>query len=91
MPPSPTSSRIASTVKPLIQSSLKIAAIIMRWALRGMAALLLLVLLAAAVLHWVIVPRIDDFRPRLEQLAARAIGSPVTIGAINADSNGLVP
>ena len=91
MPPSPTSSRIAPTVKPLIQSSLKIAAIIMRWALRGMGALLLLVLLAAAVLHWVIVPRIDDFRPRLEQLAARAIGSPVTIGAINADSNGLVP
>ena len=91
MPPSPTSSRIAPTVKPLIQSSLKIAAIVMRWALRGMGALLLLVLLAAAVLHWVIVPRIDDFRPRLEQLAARAIGSPVTIGAINADSNGLVP
>ena len=62
-----------------------------REAMRGMGALLLLVLLAAAVLHWVIVPRIDDFRPRLEQLAARAIGSPVTIGAINADSNGLVP
>ena len=56
MPPSPTSSRIAPTVNPLIQSSLKIAAIIMRCALRGMGALLLPVLLAAAVLHWVIVP-----------------------------------
>ena len=30
MPPSPTSSRIAPTVEPLIQSSLKIAAIIMQ-------------------------------------------------------------
>ncbi|WP_243457547.1 YhdP family protein [Ottowia testudinis] len=75
----------------MIQSSLKLAAIVMRWTLRGVSALLLLVVLAWAVLHWVIVPRIDDFRPRLEQLASRAIASPVSIGAITAHSNGLVP
>ena len=56
-----------------------------------MAALLAVALLVAAVLHWGIVPRIDEFRPRLEQLAAGAIGAPVSIGALQAESNGLVP
>ena len=80
-----------SPFKPLLQSSLKIAAIVMRWTVRGVGALVLLMLLAGAVLHWIIVPRIDQFRPRLEQLASRAISAPVTIGAIEAESNGLVP
>ena len=80
-----------SALKPLIQSSLKLAATLMRWALRGVAVLLTLALVLAAVLHWGIVPRIDEFRPRLEQLAARAVGAPVSIGALRAESNGLVP
>ena len=63
----------------------------MRWVVRGAGALLALIVLAWAVLHWVIVPRIDEFRPRLERLASRAIAAPVRIGAIEADSNGLVP
>lgn len=63
----------------------------MRWVVRGVGALLLLMLLAAAALHWVIVPRIDELRPRLQQLASRAIGAPVHIGLIEAHSNGLVP
>ncbi len=63
----------------------------MRWVLRGLAVLLVGLALATAVLHWGIVPRIDEFRPRLEQLASRAIAAPVTIGAIEAESNGLVP
>ncbi|MBP7958203.1 MAG: TIGR02099 family protein, partial [Ottowia sp.] len=63
----------------------------MRWVVRGVGALLLLMLLAAATLHWVIVPRIDELRPRLQQLASRAIGAPVHIGLIEAHSNGLVP
>ena len=63
----------------------------MRWVLRGLAVLLVGLALATAVLHWGIVPRIDEFRPRLEQLASRAIAAPVTIEAIEAESNGLVP
>ncbi|WP_245598131.1 YhdP family protein [Ottowia thiooxydans] len=47
--------------------------------------------MAWSVLHWIIVPRIDEFRPRLEQMASRAASTPVTIGAIEAESNGLVP
>ena len=63
----------------------------MRWTVRGVCALLLLLVLAWAALHWIIVPRIDDFRPRLERLASRAISAPVHIGAIETESNGLVP
>lgn len=63
----------------------------MRWALRALAALVLVLMLAWAALHWVIVPRIDEFRPRLETLVSRAIGTQVTIGAIRAESNALVP
>lgn len=63
----------------------------MRWTLRGVAVLLGGLALATAILHWGIVPRIDEFRPRLEHLASRAMAAPVTIDAIAAESNGLVP
>lgn len=63
----------------------------MRWTVRGVLGLLLLLVLAWAVLHWLIVPRIDQFRPRLEQLATRAIAAPVRIGRIEAEANGLIP
>ncbi|MET4578260.1 YhdP family protein [Ottowia thiooxydans] len=63
----------------------------MRWVLRGVFALLVLILVAWGVLHWLIVPRIDEFRPRLEEMASRAASTRVTIGSIEAESNGLVP
>ena len=81
----------SQALKPLVQSSLKIAATVMRWTVRVIGALLLLLVLAWGVLHWIIVPRIDQFRPRLEQLASRALSTPVTIASIEAESNGLVP
>ena len=64
---------------------------LMRWVTRLVVAAFVLLVLAALILHWVIVPRIDQFRPRLEALATKAIASPVTIGALRAESNGLVP
>ena len=76
---------------PLTQFSIRIAAFIVRWSVRAALAVLLLLALAWGVLHWFIVPRIDDFRPRLESLASRAIAAPVTIGEIRAESNALVP
>ena len=63
----------------------------MRWIIRIVAAALVLLALAWAVLHWVIVPRIDHWRPWLQAAASRAVGTPVTIGAIRAESNALVP
>lgn len=58
----------------------------------GLLTLAWLVLLGVwGALHFVIVPRIADFRPALEQQASRLLGVPVRIGAIAARSNGLVP
>ncbi|MDB5966012.1 MAG: hypothetical protein JWQ72_2512 [Polaromonas sp.] len=51
------------------------------------------VLLAAGwgVLHGWIVPRIGEFRPRLELEAGKVLGMPVRIGQITARSDGLIP
>jgi uncharacterized protein (TIGR02099 family) len=42
-------------------------------------------------LHFIIVPRIEEFRPELEQQVSRLVGVTVRIGAIVARSNGLIP
>ncbi len=63
----------------------------MRWIVRVTAGVLLALALAWVALHWFIVPRADVFRPRLETLASRLLATPVTIGALRAESNGLVP
>ncbi len=47
--------------------------------------------LSVLVLHGWIVPRIGDFRPRLEIVASRALGVPVRIGRITARSQGMIP
>ena len=69
-----------------------------RWLLRGArwaAGLLLLawgvVLLAWLVLHWWVLPRIDEWRPQLEQRASAALGVPLRIGSITVTSGGWVP
>ena len=43
------------------------------------------------LLHGWIVPRIEEFRPRLESMASRAIGMRVQVGQISAQSRGLIP
>ena len=63
----------------------------MRWTVRVVVGVLLLLALAWMVLHWLIVPRADELRPRLAQWASTALAAPVTIGAVRAESNGLVP
>jgi uncharacterized protein (TIGR02099 family) len=42
-------------------------------------------------LHWVIVPRIGELRPRLEIEASQVLGVPVRIGEISAKSVGIIP
>ena len=44
-----------------------------------------------ALLHGWIVPRIEEFRPRLEAAATKALGVPVRIGRITAQSQGFIP
>ncbi|HEX6722165.1 MAG TPA: DUF3971 domain-containing protein [Burkholderiaceae bacterium] len=69
-----------------------------RWptrALRLLVGVLLLswsLLLAAwLTLHWGILPRIDEWRPRIEALASRSLGAPVRIGEIQVRSGGWIP
>ena len=70
---------------------IRVFAIVMRWTVLAVAALLLATVAGWAVLHWFIVPRIDDFRPRLTAWASQALGAPVTIGALTVQSNALLP
>jgi uncharacterized protein (TIGR02099 family) len=69
-----------------------------RWstrALRLLVGMLLLLwsllLVAWLTLHWGILPRIDEWRPRIEAMASRALGAPVRIGAIQVRSGGWIP
>jgi uncharacterized protein (TIGR02099 family) len=50
-----------------------------------------LVLTAWLTLHWGILPRIEQWRPRIEAQASTALGVPVRIGRIVASSSGWVP
>ncbi len=50
------------------------------------------VALAAWVsLQWLILPRLDEWRPRVEALATRALGHPVQIGKLAAQGAGWLP
>ncbi|RVT52472.1 YhdP family protein [Rubrivivax albus] len=42
-------------------------------------------------LHWGILPRLDGWRPQIEQRVGQALGVPVSIGAIRVRSGGWVP
>ena len=44
--------------------------------------------LTLGAIHLVIVPRIDDWRPALERWATHAVGVPVKVGAIRAETQG---
>lgn len=62
-----------------------------RWSLGLLLAFWLLLATGWGVLHGFIVPRISEYRPQLESLAARTLGVPVRIGSITARSEGLMP
>ena len=64
---------------------------IARWSLGLLLAFWLLLATALGVLHGFIVPRISEYRPQLETLAARTLGIPVRIGTLTARSDGLMP
>lgn len=68
---------------------------ILRTAVRIVGSVVLLawslILVAWLVLHWAILPRIEDWRPQIERAATRALGAPVQIGRIRVESHGWVP
>ena len=78
-------------VLPIPSPRLKVFAAVARWALRVLAFVWITLGLVWGGLHFLIVPRIGELRPWLEQQASQRLGSVVRIGAITAKSNGLIP
>ena len=70
---------------------LKILTNLARWALGLVLVAWFVFGLAWGALQWLIVPRIGEFRPQLEAQATQLLGIPVRIGAITAQSTGMIP
>ncbi len=70
---------------------LKVGARLARGALWVVALAWLALAVVWGGLHFLIVPRIADFRPLLEAQASQAIGAAVRIGHIAVQSRGLIP
>lgn len=80
------------TVTPSIPTPLlKGVSALAAWAMWGLVVVWLLLVIVWSGLHFLIVPRIAEFRPLLEQQASRALGVKVQVGAVMALSNGLIP
>lgn len=78
-----------STTGPSLR--LRVFASVSRWALRLLAVAWLGLVVLWSGLHFMIVPRIADFRPWLEARASQAVGLPVRIGDMQARTNGVIP
>ncbi len=70
---------------------LHLVAGIARWSLGLLLAFWLLVAVAWGLLHGFIVPRIGDFRLQVQAQVGKALGVPVLIGGLAAQSEGLIP
>lgn len=70
---------------------LRTFAAVARWALWILATAWITLGLVWGGLHFLIVPRISEFRPWLEQQASQRMGIAVRVGDILATSNGLIP
>ena len=70
---------------------LRVGAFVVRAAFWLVVSAWVALLMVWSALHFVIVPRIAEFRPMLEQQASRLLGATVRIGEIVARSNGLIP
>ncbi len=70
---------------------LRFGTLMVRIALWLVALAWIVLAIVGGALHFVIVPRIAEFRPVLEQQVSRMLGVTVRVGAIAARSNGLIP
>ncbi|MBK7003685.1 MAG: TIGR02099 family protein [Rhodoferax sp.] len=70
---------------------LKVAAFTARASLTLLATAWIVLLTVWSALHFIIVPRIAEFRPLLQEQASRMLGVSVQIGDIVATSNGVIP
>lgn len=76
---------------PIPSRALRLLAAAAKWSLWLLLSAALLLALAWGALHQFIVPRIGELRPALEIRASQVLGIPVRIGAISAQTEGLMP
>lgn len=57
----------------------------------GVVAVITVFLVACFGLRYLVLPKVGQWRPQIEQYASRAVGAPVRIGSIAADWSGLNP
>lgn len=76
---------------PYPSRALRLFAAAARWSLGLLLAASLLLAIAWGALHGFIVPRIGEMRSALEIRASQVLGIPVRIGAIRAQTEGLIP
>lgn len=62
-----------------------------RWTFAGVLTLWVALALVWALLHGWVVPHADQWRPHLQAYAERVLGMPVRLGALHAQSHGLIP
>jgi uncharacterized protein (TIGR02099 family) len=75
----------------ILPPRLKLWARATQWLLALVVSFALLLALFWGLLNWLIVPRIDEFRPAIERLTRQATGLQIQIGELQARSSGLVP
>ena len=63
----------------------------LRWALLLLALVWALGVVAWSLVHWVILPQANDWRPWLEKEASKTLGLPLRIGRITVESGGWMP
>ena len=76
---------------PAPSSLLKTLTTVARWSLWLVLTAWIIFVMTWGALHWLIVPRIGEFRAQLEVKATQILGVPVRIGAIAAQSTGMIP
>ncbi len=74
--------------KPVLWAALSA---LLRWVAGLTAVILGLLVIAWLVIHWAILPHIENWRGPVEQRATAALGVPVRIGGITVTSSGWVP
>lgn len=80
-----------SLFSPSISFPWRGAAVVSRLLLWLIAGVWLVFAFTWGAIHWVIVPRIGEWRSQMEALATRSVGIPVRLGEIRAQSNSTIP
>ncbi|MEN9843066.1 MAG: hypothetical protein RLZZ612_895 [Pseudomonadota bacterium] len=80
-----------SLFSPSISFPWRGAAVISRLLLWLVVGVWLVFAFTWSAIHWVIVPRIGEWRSHMEALATRSVGIPVRLGEIRAESNAAIP